>query len=244
MRLLATAGRLLEPGTAADTTGDPAWVPVTVTAVLADPAVAIEGNPLHLDGPAAFSAFLSWTDARGRLSLPDPDDPGRCEDFALPMAAWTAPAPGTVHPTALAADPALTWGWACSRALYSPGAHATVRARKHPEAGIAARYARDGKWDIGGGPLKARDVPFPAVIVREVRWHALADPAALLRLLERVPHLGKLGGHGNGRVLSWHVEEHGDRDAWRDRVMPEPGGMPGSVRAPHWHPTRKMPCTP
>jgi hypothetical protein len=217
---------------------------VTVTAVLAEPVVALEGNPAHLDGPAAWSAFLSWADGHGRFSLPPPGDPDRCEDFALPLATWTAPVPGVAHPTALAADPAMTWGWACSRALWEPEGWSAVQVRKHPETGIAERYARDRGWDIGGGPLKARDVPFPAVLVREVRWHALADPAPLLALLRRVPHLGRLGGHGNGRVLSWRLEPGAARDAWRDRVMPQAGGQPGAARAPYWHPSRRMPCTP
>jgi hypothetical protein len=235
--------RLAGPGTVTDTTAGGGWVPVTVTAHLAEPVIALDGNPAHLDGPAAWSAFLSWTDEHGRFSLPDPDDPQRCEDFTLPMATWTAPAPGPVHPLARAADPGMVWGWACSRALYEAGGYSTVQVRKHPETGIAARYAKDRAWDIGSGPLKARDVPFAAALARQVRWHALADPGPLRRLLARVHHVGRLGNHGNGRVLAWAVEPGADRDAWRDRVMPAEGGTPGGVRAPYWHPTRRMPCT-
>jgi hypothetical protein len=238
-----SSGCLVKPGVATDTTADGGWEPVTVTARLSEPVIGLGAHPAHLDGPAAFSAFLSWTDALGRHSLTDPDDPERCEDFALPFATWTAPAPGAVHPLALAAGDALVWGWACSRAVFEAAAHSTVQVRKHPETGVAARYARDARWDIGGGPLKARDVPFGADLVREVRWHALADPGPLLALLRRVRHLGRLGGHGNGRVLRWDIEEHRDRDAWRDRVLPLAGGVPGSVRAPYWHPSRRMPCT-
>ena len=231
----------MEPGTAAGTTGDGGWEPVTVTAVLAEPVIGLWGHPAHLDGPAAWSAFLSFAGTAGRLALPRPEDAP--VDFTLPLAAWTAPAPPGADPLALAADPAMTWGWACSRAIYDTGGHTVVNVRKHPETGPAARYSADAKWDVGGGPLKAKDVPFSAELIREVRWHALADPGPLLAMLSRVPSLGRLGGHGNGRVLSWRADTGGDRDAWRDRVMPHPGGAPGSVRAPYWHQSRRMPCT-
>lgn len=226
-----------------DTTADGGWEPVTVTAVLADPAVSLDAHPAHLDGPAAWAAYLAHLDEAGHCSLPAPSRSGPVTDFPLPLAAWTAPAPAGADPAALNGD-GLAWGWACSRVLLAAPSHATVNVRKRPETDAAARYAKDGKWDIGAGPLKARDVPFAAVIAREARWHALADPPALLALLRRVHHLGRLGGHGNGRVLEWRVEPHADRGAWRDRVMPLEGGAPGSVRAPYWHPSRRMPCTP
>lgn len=233
---------LAQPDAVTDTTADPAWVPVTVTARLAEPAVAVEGNPLHLDGPAAWGAFLAWTGVHGRFSLPDPDETDRPADFMLPFAAWTVPAPPDASPSSLTGS-GLAWGWACSRALYVPDGHGVVNVRKRPALDEAARYARDARWDIGSGPLKARDVPFASVTAREVRWHALADPGALLGLLRRVHHLGRLGNQGNGRVLSWTAEPGTDRDAWRDRVFPDPAGVPGSIRAPYWHWSRKMRCT-
>lgn len=225
-----------------DTCGDGGWVPVTVTARLAEPVIGLDAHPCHLDGPAAWSAYLAWTDVHGHCSLPPPGA-GRCEDFGLPFATWTAAAPPGAHPLAVNGA-GMAWGWACSRALYTPQGHATVNVRKPPAADVASRYCPDRAWDLSSGPLKARDTPYSAVLARDVAWHALADPAALRALLGRVPSLGRLGRHGSGRVLSWTVEEHRDRDAWRDRVFPLPGGSPGAIRAPYWHPARRMPCTP
>jgi CRISPR type IV-associated protein Csf3 len=119
-----------------------------------------------------------------------------------------------------------------------------VKVRKRPETAAAARYARDRKWDAGSGPLKAWDVPMGAVLAREVTWDVLCDPAALRVLLGRVRGIGRKHAHGWGRVREWRVEPHQDRDAWRDRVMPLEGGAPGAIRAPYWHPSRRMPCTP
>jgi hypothetical protein len=228
-------------GRVSSTVADAAWVPVTVTAVLAEPVIALTSRPAHLDGPLAWAAYLAWTAARGHATLPPPGE--RCTDFLLPLATWTAPAPGPVHPDAVTADGDV-WGWACSRALYEPGGQATVRVRKHPALGPAARYTMARSWSLSAGPLRARDVPCPADLVTRIRWHALADPRALSVLLARIHGLGRLARHGHGRVLRWDVGTGGSRDAWQDRVMPQPGGAPQGIRAPYWHPSRRMPCTP
>ena len=227
--------------TGAIATAGAGWAPVLVTAVLCEPVIGLDAHPAHLDGPLSWAAYKEGAAGRQASRPPGRDEPA--PDFPLPLAVWTSPAPAGADRAALDGD-GMAWGWACSRALYSPAGRTTVQVRKRPETGAAARYAREGSWDIGSGPLKARDVPFGAVLVREVRWHALGDPEALRRLLAAVYSLGRLRGHGHGAVQSWRVEEHEDRDAWRDRVFPLEGGRPGAVRAPYWHPTRMMPCTP
>src|SRR5690554_2988687 len=92
------------------------------------------------------------------------------------------------------------------------------------------------------GPMKARDTPLPATLVSEITWYALADPEPLAELLDRVWSLGRLGTHGHGRVLRWEVHPHGDRDAWRNRVLPDPDGPLDGIRAPYHHPTRQVPA--
>lgn len=227
---------------AADTTSVPSWAPVLVTALLADPVVSLEANACHLDGPLAWAAYLDHAAERGPGSLPPLTD-GFAADFALPLATWTAAAPDGADPSALNGG-GMAWGWACSRARFAADGHPVVNVRKRPETDAATRMTRDRRWDLSSGPLKARDVPRAAVMTREVTWHALGDPDAIRHLLARVPALGALTRHGNGRVLEWLVGDHPDRDAWRDRVMPLPGGRPHGVRAPYWHRSRRMPCTP
>lgn len=233
---------LVEPGTVADTTADGAWAPVRVVAHLAEPVVNLDAHPAHLDGPAAFGAYLAYVAARGHHALP-PMTSGSVADFALPMATWTAPAPGPVHELARAADPGMVWGWACSAAVYEDAAWTVVEVRRRPEEQAMHRYAPDRKVHLSAGPLKARNTAYPAVLVRTVTWWALADPAALRALLGRVPGLGRLTRHGSGRVLRWDVvPDPQAAERWRNRTWPSPGGTPGTIRAPYHHHTRRMPC--
>jgi CRISPR type IV-associated protein Csf3 len=233
--------RLIEPGHATDTTTDPGWVPVHVTARLTEPVVNLTGHPAHLDGPVSYGAYQEYLHANGHAALP-PMSGDHAVDFDLPIAAWTAPAPGPVHPLARAATDGLVWGWACSRAHYEPLAYTTIAVRRRPAVDEGARYTKDRRWHLSAGPTKARDVPHPAVHVTAVTWWALADPDRLKALLDRVPSLGRLGHHGHGRVASWTVRPCGERDAWRDRVWPHSDGTPDTIRAPYHHRTRMMPC--
>lgn len=219
---------LVDPATVADTTADPSWSAVAVTATLATPVVHPADHPLHLDGPASWGAYQQYLHAHGHATLP-PMTPTSAVDFTLPLATWTAHG---------------TWGWACSRAHYTPTAHLTLAARRRPAVDEMARYTADAKTHLAAGPLKARDTPLPATLVEAITWYALADPDDLADLLtEHVWALGRHTRHGHGRVQRWTVTPHDGRDAWRARTMPDPGSptrLP--VRAPYHHPTRHVPA--
>lgn len=235
---------LVEPGTIVDTTTDSRWTPVRVTAHLAEPIINLDGHACHLDGPAAFAAYLAYTDRHGHHSLP-PMGRDSVVDFALPLATWTAPAPGPVHQLARAATPGHVWGWACSAAAADPAAWTVVEVRRKPNSEAMHRYAPDRKVHLATGPLKARNAPHPATIVRTITWWALADPDRLHALLSRVPGLGRHTRHGNGRVHRWEVTpDPRAATLWRRRVWPDPDGTPDTIRAPYHHHTRLMPCTP
>jgi hypothetical protein len=234
------------PGTVTDTTTGAGFVPVTVTARLAEPVVRLPTNPLLLDGP------LSWCAAMAALQAGRPVPPvvrdGWTEDLALPLATWTAPAPGGgLDERLYAADGAGVWGWACSRARYTPDLHTAVQVRRKPAVAEFGRFTTDRRFHAALGPQKARDQAHPATVTRTIRWDALADPGPLRDLLTHLGHLGALTRHGHGRILSITVEETtGEttgRDGWRDRPMPHPGGRPEAIRAPYWHHTRRVPCT-
>lgn len=203
--------------TPADSTADPSWSAVRVTATLTTPAVGIDTHPMHLDGPASWAAYQAYITRHGHASLPPMTDT-HAVDFALPLATWSRDG----H-----------WGWACSRAIYDPLGYTTTAMRRRPAADEMARLAPDRKHSLAAGPMKARDTPLPATIVHEITWYALAHPDELRSLLGRVWSIGRLGRHGHGRIRAWTVTEHTDRTAWEDR------DWTGPTRAPYHHPTRR-----
>lgn len=244
--MTTAAATLVPPGTAVNTTSNPAMIPVRVEARLAEPVIGADTNPLHLDGPLSQAGYAAHLDQHGHGHLP-PMTPDFCVDFTLPLASWTAPAPDSgVHDLARAAHPDLVWGWACSAADYTPAGATIVQVRRRPATDIMARYTGDRTHHLSAGPLKARDVPQPATLVEAVTWWALTpDPGRLQAMLARVPGIGRMPRHGNGRVHQWTVTEDPlAAQRWRWRTWPQTGGLPAGVRAPYHHPTRRMPCAP
>src|SRR5690554_1403069 len=99
-----------------DTTADPRWQPVRVVARLATPVIGLDAHPMHLDGPVSWGAYLAYIAEHGHDALPPLSD-NHAVDFALPLATWN------MHGT---------WGWACSRAHYTPVGYTTVAMRRRP----------------------------------------------------------------------------------------------------------------
>lgn len=220
-----------------------AWRPLRVVAHLAEPLV-VTTDPLHLDGPLSYGAYQA---ARAAHVVLPPLTPARCTDFVLPLATWVRPAPDGIDPDLLTPDGAV-WGWACSRARFNGDGSTVVEVRKKPPVREFARYTDATRHHDALGPHKARNQSLPARLVTRVTWWALGDPDRVADLLTRVRGLGRVVGHGNGRVLRWTVEAGGpgDRDHWRDRDWPstDPAAVPGSIRAPYWHPTHRCPVVP
>ncbi|GAA3878398.1 hypothetical protein GCM10022243_48880 [Saccharothrix violaceirubra] len=227
-------------GTVVDTTDDPRWQPLVVTATLTEPVVGLDSQPLCLDGPLAWcAAQLALADEAGLPPLRHDWAP----DLALPLATWTAaPSRPDTDSRLRAADGERVWGWACSAASWTALGHTTVEIRRRPPVGEMARFTADGKHHSGLGPYKARDTPMAATWVDTVVWHALGDPDAVAGLLAHLGHLGRATRHGHGRIQTITVEPGRDRDAWRSRPLPDPTGPAGSIRAPYHHHSRRMPC--
>lgn len=234
--------RLVAPGSVTDTTGDGAWDPLTITVTLDEPLVGDLSQPITGDGALAWCAYLEHVEDRGRTSLP-PMRPGvSALDWDLGLATWTRPVSGPVtDPDSLAAG-GHAWGWACSHHTPVPGALTAVAVRRKPAEQPMGRYTRERRHHLGAGPHKARDTIHPAAWVGDIVWHALGDLDRVAGLLARLTHIGRLGRHGYGRVARIHVERGGDRDGWRARTLPTPGGRPDGIRAPYHHDTRRMPC--
>lgn len=231
----------IRAGEVTDTVTSPLWRPFRVVATVTDPVITV-ADPLHLDGPLAWCAYLAAQEAG--VILP-PIRPDRCVDFVLPLATWTRPAPDGVDPSAVGRD-GLVWGWACSRAHYGDHGTTCAEIRKNPPTREYARYTTDRRHHDALGAHKARNQTLPAVHAPTITWWALGDPAAASDLLTRLRAVGRVTGHGNGRIISVTVQEGGpgDRDHWMDRDFPAVDGAPGSIRAPYWHATRRMPITP
>lgn len=232
------------PRSAVPTFDDPTWTPLRVRVDLDEPLVGDLHRPLWLDGVLAWCAYLAWVETTGHR--PPPVRPHESPlDFPLPLATWTAPS--TAQPVdgrALGAG-GLAWGWACTPHIPVPAAHTAVATRRRPPVDAMARYSPDRRQHLGAGPYKARDHVHPAAWIGAITWWALGDPQRVADLLVRARHIGRLGRHGYGRIRKVEVTEHigRGRDVWRARPMPGPGPVQ-SIRAPHYHPTRKMPCRP
>lgn len=232
---------LVRPGSVADTTTDPGWTPVRVEATLAQPVVGLPRDPMHLDGPLSWAAYLHTL--HNGVELP-PLTGEWAHDLTLPLATWTAqctrPDP---HRGLLAADGHSVWGWACSRAEYRVLRHDVAHVRRRPELEQMAFWTTAARHHIGLGPRRAANVPHQAVWVDALRWWALADPDRLQTLLGRLTHVGRLARHGWGQILHIHVTPDPEAATrWRHRHMPHPGGVPHTIRAPYWHSSRRMPC--
>lgn len=230
------------PRSVVDTCGDPVWQPLRVTVRLDEPLVADLHRPLHLDGALAWCAYLEWVEAAGHRPPPIRRHESPL-DFEVGLATWTAPpSVEQIDGRALGAD-GMAWGHACAPFTPVPRVHTAAATRRRPPTEQMARYTRDRRHHLGAGPYKARDSVHPAAWVGDITWHALGDPDRVAHLLTRLTHVGRLGRHGYGRVQRIEVIAGSDRDRWRTgRTMPTPGGQEDTIRAPHWHPTRRMPC--
>lgn len=235
--------RLVDGSAVVDTTTDERWQPMRVRAVLTEPIVMSQGQ-LMLDGPLAKGAFYVHQREHGRYALP-PMEAGPPVDFELPVATWTRPATegARLHPSLLNARGEV-WGWCVSRAIADWIGETKVEVRKRPPMRDFARYTDAANHNVALGPMKAKDVAFPARIAWEVSWYALGDRDAVASLLALVPGLGKLAHHGMGAVDRWIVEAMGpnERDRWMDRPMPAADGRVVGVRAPYHHRLRRAPC--
>jgi hypothetical protein len=234
--------------------------PFIVTARMAEPIVTYRDG-LHLDGPLAFACFQDLT-PEARAAVPPIESPW-AEDFDLPLAKWEGEAE-----LFASTDPRLTsdgevrsdedgvvfgtvWGWRCSAAIAVSGAVASVHdQRRKPAIEEMVRWSDDGRVEIGGGPRAARNLRFPSMVARELRWYAVGDPERALALLRRhVPAIGKLARSGNGRVLEWTVEStendwsvrgpHGEvMRRLPARMVPDHPSGEGAIRAPYHHRSR------
>ena len=195
-----------------------------VVAVIDGHLIGYDRWPPGLDAPLAWAAWRADI-AAGRPPAPYTDT--YAHDFPLPLDRW---------------EQGDTWGWRTSSAVVDVIGDTAVQVRRKPAVEAMARYGREPKHHAGLGPTKARDTTISAQLVHTVTWQVQSsDQPGLEALLGMVTHLGKRHRNGFGTVRSWHINP-GIPDGWRARPMPHPDGQIMGVRAPYWHPTRRMPC--
>lgn len=234
--------------------------PMVITARMAE-SIVTYGDGLHLDGPLAFACYQELTPEQ-KAEIPPIEGPWAM-DFDLPLARWTGPC-DLFEST----DPRLTvdgvietdehgvlwgnvWGWKCSAAIVVGKAWDTTHDhRRRPAFDEMVTWTGDKRAEMGGGPRAARNLKFPAVIARTLRWYARGDMDRVRHLLTRyVPAVGKLARSGSGKVLSWTIEATGQDWSWVGpncevmrrlpaRMHPDKPSTEGSIRPPYHHRSR------
>ena len=200
--------------------------PLLVEAHLSTPVIGVDRQPMMLDAPLSW-AYAARAGASGER-LPALTNQFAA-DFPLPLDRWEQDA---------------VWGWCTSRATWDIRQYVAAQIRRKPATDAMTRYTPLRKHHAALGPTKARDTTIDALLATSVSWRVLCtNRDDLENLLTLVTNLGGRVRNNFGHVTSWTITDDTDRDGWRDRPMPTPG-VEIAVRAPYWHPSRKitLPC--
>lgn len=183
----------------------------------------------------------------------------------------------TAHPIARAAHVSRETPLDQLPAIPLPLQRATLRAITLPLASAAVWPAeaklstdhtvkRRDAWDLealalpihlGLGPGKNRMQQLPIVIARAVTWWAMGRRREVLRLCQRITHVGSWRAAGYGAVVRWEVQlmdptEHDPthvlvRDGVAQRHLPAEWCVQAEslsdapIEPPYWHPARARP---
>jgi len=227
--------------------------PFRAIARLAEPVVTYDDG-LHFDGLLAWCCYAERCEQGYGDQLNDPDLTDWPVDFDVPLDRWRAPLVGECH-ARLLDDSGRLWGWCGSDVFWPDGyVEGSVALRKMTDVDQLVRGTDADRYKQTTGVLKNKDKTYPTRQAREVCWYGVGDIGRVDALLSRyLTHLGKLHGHGQGRVQEWEVEamDH-DRSVTHESVltrrMPaswcEASSRPrrGGVRPPYWHESRKVKC--
>lgn len=223
--------------------------PIKVTAEMAEPVVDYDDG-LHLDGLLAYARFRERERAGLNGDLPDPNHAEWATDFDLPLATWEAPRAGACHARLL--EGGDLWGWRASDACWPESAiRGSIALRRMTNVDQLVRHTDAATHKASTGALKNKDRTYPTRQARHIQWWAVGDPERVDELLREVTHIGKLHGHGQGRVQGWRVEEADeDRSITHDGTLmrrmpaswddsPQPSRR-HTIRPPYWHPSREV----
>jgi CRISPR type IV-associated protein Csf3 len=173
-----------------------AFVPLKITAHLANGYATYDPWSPTIDGPMAYFYFLHKLGPDRFYNQPE-GRKHRADDAPLPLKrvkfgdrdfffAASCPIPkGTPH----------------EATKYYHKRFDTAHADRHVELG------RRTKIQTKAGPFKSHRVPIRVLICPTVSWYAVGEPEGVRKLVEQVQFLGKRHAHGHGQVIRWEVEE-------------------------------------
>lgn len=182
-------------------------------------------EPVHLD------ALIAWALApfHAARHLTRDDVP---QDIPLPLARRTV---------------GDAWVWAAS-ALMPEGetAETLMHWRKRLRQGRIDLTR--GSPNLQNGTYRDWQMPLPLLLAHRMIAYAVGDRRDLLKLLCRVPALGKKRAHGHGRITGVEIERiEADRSLAMDgramRWLPDARGMRlVRPRPPYWNPHGRINC--
>ena len=181
-------------------------------------------EPIHID------ALIAWALApiHGSHNLTREDVP---MEFPMPLAKR---------------DINGSWVWVAS-ALYPEGYFETTTywRKRLRQNRIEMTH---GSPNLTSSTYRDWQMPLPLSLTRQMVGYAVGDRRDILRLLRRVPALGKKRAYGYGRIVDVAVERIEQdysllRDGHTMRWLPHPkGGRLVRPRPPYWHPYGRVRC--
>lgn len=223
--------------------------PLKVTAHMAEPIIYYEDS-MHLDGILSWGWWRKECQAGREDEYDDPAHIDWPDDPDLPLARWHAPPSGGCYARLL--DSGRLWGWRASDIIIPDGVkRGSVAARRMVDVDDMVRHTDAARLKTSSGKLKPKDKTYPTIFAHGYQWYAVGDPDGVHEYLREVTHIGKLTGHGQGRVKRWQVDEidedrsivHGGRLM---RTMPESfceadrATVRDTIRPLYWHPSRQV----
>ncbi len=183
-------------------------------------------EPIHLDALVAWALAPMHCKTRHITRADTP------EDFPLPLAQ------SAIHGERV---------WRAS-ALIPEGetAETLTHWRKRFRAG-RVELTR-GSPSLTNGAYRDWNMPLPLLLTHRMVAYAVGDRRDLLKLLRRVPALGKKRAHGHGRITGVEIErvEYDWSmicDGRAMRWLPHPNGVRlVRPRPPYWNPHGRVPC--
>lgn len=140
-----------------------------------------------------------------------------------------------------------TWVWAAS-ALFPAGQTAETLTHWRKRLRQGRIELTRGSPNLQNGTWRDWQMPLPLLITHRMEAWAIGDRRDLLKLLRRVPALGKKRAHGHGRITGVEVERVGDdyslvREGRAMRWLPDARGTRlVRPRPPYWNPHGRVRC--
>jgi len=253
--------KILDYENVVDDRHDPRWAPLRVSCRVVTPVI-YHGDGLNLDGLLAFGAYQELSEEQKKSLVPMASP--WVEDFDMPVAKWSAPAPTIdgVYPVSLLTPKGHIWGWCTSDVQCEWSDRQPYDVRQMPATDAMRRLTDSKVVNTASSRYKGANKRYAGwwPVDGELVWYVLGNAEKVSKLLRHVPNIGKMHNHGYGKVecdLSgipiWTVEEADhdysiERDGELTRAMPEgyggreAVGKPAPVRAPRHHRSRYVPC--